>query len=40
MRKPNLDKKKTITVIMVFCTQEKLDESVAAKLSQFPAPIF
>jgi len=40
MRKPKLDKKKTVTVVLMFCTQVKLDESAAVKLSQFPAPIF
>ncbi len=38
--KPKLDKEKTIPVTMMFCMQVKLDESVAAKLSEFPAPLF
>ena len=38
--KPKLEKEKTIPVTMMFCMQVKLDESVAAKLSEFPAPLF
>ena len=36
MSKPKLHKEETI-IIMV-CMQENFDASVAAKLSQFPAP--
>ena len=38
--KPKVEKEKTVPVTMMFCMQVKLDESVAAKLSEFPAPLF
>ena len=40
MCKPKRDKKKTVTVIRMFCKQVKLDERVAAKLSEFTVPAF
>lgn len=40
MSKPKLSKEKTLTVMMMSCMQVKLDKSVAAKLAEFPAPIF
>ena len=40
MSKPKLKKEKTVPAMMMFCMRVKLDESVAAKLSEFPAPLF
>ena len=34
------NEKKNVTVVTMFCMQVKLDESVAVKLSEFPAPAF